>query len=187
MKFSWKRLAGRHGALALALACANCGGGTTGSTLSARRKRLRQRRERLGRQWRFGRSGRRFRLGRQPKRLQRDEHRTGRQPQRLPSLWQRQSLEPGYFRLRRWIPNSSAIINFIGPTVGMHADFGSGQYQGSNIGIPYSVVGGTQTPVTSTSQPTATKAIPGRCRYRQRADRRRPESGQRRSPRAGAR
>ncbi len=36
--------------------------------------------------------------------------------------------------------NSSAIINFIGPTVGMHADFGSGQYQGSNIGIPYSVV-----------------------------------------------
>src|SRR5579862_9150560 len=32
--------------------------------------------------------------------------------------------------------NSDAIINFIGPTVGMHADFGSGEYQGSNIGIP---------------------------------------------------
>ncbi len=44
-------------------------------------------------------------------------------------------------------PNSSAIINFIGPTVGMHADFGSGLYQGSIIGIPYSVVGGTQAPV----------------------------------------
>ena len=40
--------------------------------------------------------------------------------------------------------NSSAIINFIGPTIGMHPDFGSGQYQGSNIGIPYMVVGGTQ-------------------------------------------
>ena len=29
----------------------------------------------------------------------------------------------------------------------MHADFGSGLYQGSIIGIPYSVVGGTQAPV----------------------------------------
>jgi hypothetical protein len=40
--------------------------------------------------------------------------------------------------------NSAAIINFIGPTIGLHADFGSGQYQGSNIGIPYVVVSGTQ-------------------------------------------
>jgi hypothetical protein len=44
--------------------------------------------------------------------------------------------------------NSGAIINFIGPTIGMHADFGSGQYQGSNIGIPYAVVDGTQSPVS---------------------------------------
>jgi hypothetical protein len=41
-------------------------------------------------------------------------------------------------------PNSAAIINFIGGTTGLHADFGSGQYQGSNIGIPYVVVSGTQ-------------------------------------------
>ncbi|HEY7095697.1 MAG TPA: hypothetical protein VH437_03170 [Terriglobales bacterium] len=41
-------------------------------------------------------------------------------------------------------PNSSAIINFIGGSVGLHADFGSGQYQGSNIGIPYVVVSGSQ-------------------------------------------
>ncbi|HZQ21575.1 MAG TPA: hypothetical protein VFA89_02145 [Terriglobales bacterium] len=41
-------------------------------------------------------------------------------------------------------PNSSAIINFIGSSVGLHADFGSGQYAGSNIGIPYVVVDGTQ-------------------------------------------
>jgi len=43
--------------------------------------------------------------------------------------------------------NSSAIISFIGPTIGLHPDFGSGQYQGSNIGIPYVVVGGTQAQV----------------------------------------
>jgi hypothetical protein len=41
-------------------------------------------------------------------------------------------------------PNSSAIINFIGPSLGLHPDFGSGQYQGSNIGIPYVVVSGSQ-------------------------------------------
>jgi hypothetical protein len=37
--------------------------------------------------------------------------------------------------------NSTAIINFIGSTIGLHADFGAGQYQGSTIGIPYSVAG----------------------------------------------
>jgi hypothetical protein len=37
--------------------------------------------------------------------------------------------------------NSNAIINFIGTTVSVHADFGAGQYQGSTIGIPYTVVG----------------------------------------------
>ena len=42
-------------------------------------------------------------------------------------------------------PNSSAIINFIGPTVGAHADFGSGLYSSSIIGIPYVVVGSSQT------------------------------------------
>ena len=38
-------------------------------------------------------------------------------------------------------PNSDAIINFIGPTIGLHPDFGSGEYNGSDIGIPYIVVG----------------------------------------------
>jgi hypothetical protein len=41
-------------------------------------------------------------------------------------------------------PNSTAIINFIGPSIGLHPDFGAGQYQGSNIGIPYVVVNGAQ-------------------------------------------
>jgi hypothetical protein len=45
-------------------------------------------------------------------------------------------------------PNSDAIINFIGPSIGLHPDFGSGLYAGSSIGIPYSVVGSSQSPVT---------------------------------------
>ena len=41
-------------------------------------------------------------------------------------------------------PNSTAIINFIGGSIGLHADFGSGQYQGSTIGIPYTVANAQQ-------------------------------------------
>lgn len=40
--------------------------------------------------------------------------------------------------------NSDAIINFIGPSIGLHPDFGSGQYNGSSIGIPYVVVDNSQ-------------------------------------------
>jgi hypothetical protein len=40
--------------------------------------------------------------------------------------------------------NSTAIINFIGGSIGLHADFGSGQYQGSTIGIPFVVAGARQ-------------------------------------------
>ena len=40
--------------------------------------------------------------------------------------------------------NSSGIINFIGGTVGIHADFGAGQYNGSYMGIPYLIVGAQQ-------------------------------------------
>jgi hypothetical protein len=41
-------------------------------------------------------------------------------------------------------PNSNAIINFIGPSVPVHPDFGSGQYNGSYMGIPYVIVGTRQ-------------------------------------------
>jgi len=44
-------------------------------------------------------------------------------------------------------PNSAAIINFIGPTIGLHPDFGSGLYNNSIIGIPYLVVNSSQGPV----------------------------------------
>jgi hypothetical protein len=40
--------------------------------------------------------------------------------------------------------NSTAILNFIGTTAAIHADFGSGTYDGSSIGIPYVVVDGSQ-------------------------------------------
>jgi hypothetical protein len=40
--------------------------------------------------------------------------------------------------------NSDTIVRSIGPDEGMHADFGSGLYQGRPIGIPYTTVGGGQ-------------------------------------------
>jgi hypothetical protein len=40
-------------------------------------------------------------------------------------------------------PNSSAIINFIGNSTTLHADFGAGKYDGQDIGIPYDIVSGS--------------------------------------------
>ena len=40
-------------------------------------------------------------------------------------------------------PNSDAIISFIGTTVPLHPDFGSGLYAGQSIGIPYIVESGS--------------------------------------------
>jgi hypothetical protein len=45
-------------------------------------------------------------------------------------------------------PNSAALISFIGTSIGLHPDFGSGEYNGSIIGIPYEVVDATQGPVS---------------------------------------
>ena len=44
-------------------------------------------------------------------------------------------------------PNSAAIINFIGGSTPLHPDFGSGQYDGQSIGIPYIVAQASQQPV----------------------------------------
>jgi hypothetical protein len=41
-------------------------------------------------------------------------------------------------------PNSTNLINYMGPNVTVHADFGSGYYDGQSIGIPYQVVSGSQ-------------------------------------------
>ena len=44
--------------------------------------------------------------------------------------------------------NSGAIVRSIGLDDNVHADFGSGMWEGSPIGIPYTVVHGTSTPNT---------------------------------------
>jgi hypothetical protein len=44
-------------------------------------------------------------------------------------------------------PNSAAIINYIGAGDPVHPDFGSGEYNGSSIGIPYIVVDSSQVTV----------------------------------------
>ena len=48
--------------------------------------------------------------------------------------------------------NSAAIVNSIGPAKGMHADFGSGLWEGGRIGIPYDVVTKKTTRVRVTFQ-----------------------------------
>jgi hypothetical protein len=47
-------------------------------------------------------------------------------------------------------PNSSTYISTIGPSLPVHADFGSGLYNGETIGIPFVTVPGTQTKYTAT-------------------------------------
>jgi hypothetical protein len=56
---------------------------------------------------------------------------------------------------------STAIINFIGGTTGIHADFGAGQYQGATIGIPYLIVGASQPPVTVIFNQFGSESDPG--------------------------
>lgn len=46
--------------------------------------------------------------------------------------------------------NSTNIINFIGPTVTRHPDFGAGTFHNQTLGIPYQVVAGTQAKVPVT-------------------------------------
>jgi hypothetical protein len=58
-------------------------------------------------------------------------------------------------------PNSAAIINFIGPSIGLHPDFGSGQYGGSSIGIPYAVVGSSQSLVNVNFNAYGDESDPG--------------------------
>src|SRR5437588_8344658 len=62
-------------------------------------------------------------------------------------------------------PNSTAVVNFIGSGVGIHADFGAGQYQGSTIGIPYLIIGAQQPPVTVNFTAYGSESDPGPCRF----------------------
>ena len=58
-------------------------------------------------------------------------------------------------------PNSANIINFIGSTVTLHADFGSGMVQHQTLGIPYQVVAGTQAKVPVTLGTFFNESDPG--------------------------
>lgn len=58
-------------------------------------------------------------------------------------------------------PNSTNIINFIGSTVTLHPDFGSGTFHNQTIGIPYQVVAGTQAKVNVTLGLYADESDPG--------------------------
>jgi hypothetical protein len=57
--------------------------------------------------------------------------------------------------------NSAAYINTIGATRHVHADFGSGTWDGAPIGIPFVVVPFTQTLVTINISPYASESDPG--------------------------
>ncbi len=50
-------------------------------------------------------------------------------------------------------PNSANYISYIGSSVGLHPDFGAGEYDGSYMGIPYTVVDSSQAliPITYTA------------------------------------
>src|SRR4051812_12466978 len=43
------------------------------------------------------------------------------------------------------LANSATLVNTIGASTGLHADFGSGTWNGGPIGIPFIAVPGTQT------------------------------------------
>lgn len=58
-------------------------------------------------------------------------------------------------------PNSAALISFIGPTIGLHPDFGSGLYAGSSIGIPYTVVSASQSFVNINFTAYGSESDPG--------------------------
>ncbi len=57
--------------------------------------------------------------------------------------------------------NSTNLINFIGTSVTVHADFGSGTYDGQSIGIPYQVVAGSQAKVSIKLGAYASQDDPG--------------------------
>jgi hypothetical protein len=57
--------------------------------------------------------------------------------------------------------NSANIINFIGSSVALHADFGAGTFHNQTLGIPYQVVAGTQTKVNITPGAFADESDPG--------------------------
>ena len=83
-------------------------------------------------------------------------------------------------------PNSGTIINAIGSSTAVHADFGAGLYNGGKIGIPYVIVDGTQPLVPITFTAYGSESDPGPMPIPATGpDRGRPSARHWRSPRAG--
>ncbi|HEY1468438.1 MAG TPA: IPT/TIG domain-containing protein, partial [Candidatus Acidoferrum sp.] len=57
--------------------------------------------------------------------------------------------------------NSADILNFIGNSIGLHPDFGAGLYNGSSMGIPYSVVDATQSLIPINYNAYGSESDPG--------------------------
>jgi hypothetical protein len=58
-------------------------------------------------------------------------------------------------------PNSANLITYIGANVTLHPDFGSGEYDGQSIGIPYQIEAGTQAKVPVKITEYASESDPG--------------------------
>ena len=162
MKFSWRRVLAATGVLVWALACVNCGGGAAGSTLSSgggggsgSGGSNSGGSGGSGGSSGSGGSGGNSQSACSAMSTGQGASLNGFRPFGSDNLWN-QDISGSPVD-----SNSDAIINFIGSGVGMHADFGSGQYQGSTIGIPYSVVGGTQAPVSITFTAYGSESDPG--------------------------
>jgi hypothetical protein len=162
MKFSWRRLLAATGVLVLALACVNCGGGAAGSTLSSgggggsgSGGSNSGGSGSSGGSSGSGGSGGNSQSACSAMSTGQGANLNGFRPFGSDNLWN-QDISGSPVD-----SNSDAIINFIGSGVGMHADFGSGQYQGSTIGIPYSLVSGTQAPVSITFTAYGSESDPG--------------------------
>ena len=154
MKFSWRRLLVATEVLVLALACVNCGGGAAGSALSSGGGSGSGGSNSGGSGGSGGSSGSGGSGGNSQSACSamstgQGASLNGVRPFGSDNLWN-QDISGSPVD-----SNSDAIINFIGSGVGMHADFGSGLYQGSIIGIPYAVVSGTQAPVQLAIGPRA--------------------------------
>jgi hypothetical protein len=57
--------------------------------------------------------------------------------------------------------NSANILSFIGNSIGLHPDFGAGLYNGSSMGIPYSVVNGAQSLIPINYNAYGSESDPG--------------------------
>ena len=153
MKFSWKNPPATLVVLGLAFLCANCGGGAASSTFSAGGTGSGS--SSSGNGGSGSGSGSNNQSACSAMSTGQGASLNGFRPFASDNLW---NLDISSSPVDA---NSGAIIAFIGPNIGLHPDFGSGQYQGSNMGIPYVVVAGAQSPVNINFTAYGAESDPG--------------------------